>query len=68
MGKENPELGKLVKLLSKVQHKDEATSFREVLDPAAFLPSKFVTYPLKIPRLKQHSLQLEVLTIPILDL
>jgi len=47
VGKENPELGKLVKLLSKVQYKDEATSFREVLDPAALLPTRgaYYTYP-----------------------
>jgi len=44
VGKENPELNKLVKLTSEIRHKDEAAIFKETLDPNKLLPEKGAYY------------------------
>lgn len=44
VGKENPELNKLVKLTTEIRHKDEAAIFKETLDPNKLLPEKGAYY------------------------
>lgn len=44
VGKENPELNKLCKLTPGIKYKDQASSFKDVLDPSKLLPARGAYY------------------------
>lgn len=44
VGKENPELNKLVDLMSNIKYKNQVSSFKDVLDPTKLLPAKGAYY------------------------